>query len=194
MSSEAKRKIFTSDEYLLLEENAEFRSEYENGEIVEMAGGSLTHQRIVSNVARFVGNRISPECDALPSEMKIRVEALKKFYYPDVTVFCGEAAFYRRRNDTITNPVLIVKVLSDSTEAKDRGEKFFAYQTLESLREYVLISQNKPAVEQFVKQSDGSWKYTATIGLESVVKFASIQVAVTLAEIYQKVKFESENL
>lgn len=87
---------------------------------------------------------------------------------------------------------MIVEVLSDGTEAKDRGEKFFAYQTLESVREYVLVSQNRAAVEQFIKQSDGSWKYLATIGIESSVGLESIGAELTLREIYQKTNFARE--
>jgi Uma2 family endonuclease len=194
MSALTKTKKYTPEEYLALEDKAEFRSEYENGEIVAMAGGSLNHLRIVSNVSRVVGNKVSGNCESLPNEMKIRVETIGKFYYPDVTILCGEPNFYQERTDTITNPILIVEVLSDSTEAKDRGEKFFAYQTLKSLQEYVLISQNRAAVEQFIKQSDGSWKYLATIGLESLVKLESIGVELALQEIYRKVNFSQENL
>jgi len=194
MSALTKTKKYTPEEYLALEEQAEFRSEYENGEIVAMAGGSLNHLRIISNVSRLIGNKAASDCESLPSEMKIRVEAIGKFYYPDVTILCGEPTLYRQRNDTITNPRLIVEVLSASTEAKDRGEKFFAYQTLESVQEYVLISQTRAAVEQFIKQTDGSWKYLATIGLESSVKLESIGVELTLEEIYQRVSFAGENL
>ncbi len=194
MSALTKTKKYTPEEYLALEDKAEFRSEYENGEIVAMAGGSLNHLRIVSNVSRVVGNKVSGDCESLPNEMKIRVETIGKFYYPDVTILCGEPNFYQERTDTITNPILIVEVLSGSTEAKDRGEKFFAYQTLKSLQEYVLISQNRAAVEQFIKQSDGSWKYLATIGLENLVKLESIGVELALQEIYRKVNFSQENL
>ncbi|MGI8467264.1 MAG: Uma2 family endonuclease [Pyrinomonadaceae bacterium] len=189
-----KRKLYTPAEYLALEEKAEFRSEYVNGEIITMAGGSLDHVQITSNVSRFTGNKISAECRSLPTDIKVYVKALNKFYYPDVTVLCGEPKFYQKRNDTIVNPVLIVEVLSGSTEAKDRGEKFFAYQTLESFREYILVSQDKEVVEQFIKQSDGSWKYLAIIGAKSKVKFESIGIELSLEEIYQRVEFSKENL
>jgi len=194
MSALTRRKTYTPEEYLALEEKAEYKSEYENGEIVAMAGGTFNHIRITSNISRFIGNKVSEDCSSLPNDMKIWVEAISKFYYPDVTVLCGEPSFYRERDDTITNPILIVEVLSKSTEAKDRGEKFMAYQTLDSLQEYVLISQNRPTIEQFIKQSDRSWKYLATIGLESSVKFESIGVELTLNEIYQRVNFKQENL
>lgn len=104
-------------------------------------------------------------------------------------MICGEWAFYQKRKDAVTNPILIVEVLSDSTEAKDRGEKMLAYRTLESLREYVLISQNNATVEQYIRNADGSWIHKATIGLESAVQFESIGIELKLENIYQRVEF-----
>lgn len=190
MLAESKIRRFTAEEYLAIEAAAEFRSEYENGEIVAMAGGSWNHAQIASNATRVIGNKISPDCSAIQSEIKVWVASVNKFYYPDVTVLCGEPIFHEEKDDTITNPALIIEVLSDGTEAKDRGEKFFAYQTLKSLQEYVLISQHRATVEQFIRQSDGSWKYLATIGLESRVKLESLGIELTLNEIYQSVKFK----
>ena len=134
MQTNVKTKKYTHEEYFALEEAAEFRSEYESGEIVQMAGGSLNHSQITNNIARFVGNKVSEDCRSLSSEVKVYVKAIDKFYYPDALTLCGEPSFHQKRTDTITNPVLIVEVLYDSTEAKDRGEKFFAYQTLASLQ------------------------------------------------------------
>ena len=139
MSALTKRKKYTPEEYLALEEKAEFRSEYENGGIVAMAGGSLNHARIISSIDRLFGNKLKSGCESVTTGVKVRVESYRKFYYPDVMVICGAPDFYQKRNDTITNPVLIVEVLSDSTEAKDRGKKFAAYQTLETLQEYILV-------------------------------------------------------
>ena len=143
MSALPEKKKYTPDEYLALEEKADYRSEFENGAIVAMAGGSLNHARIIRNVDRAFGRKIKKDCESLTTDVKVRVENYRKFYYPDVLVICGEPQFYQQRDDTITNPILIVEVLSDSTEAKDRGEKFAAYQTLESLQEYILVSQDK---------------------------------------------------
>ena len=117
MSVLTKTKKYTPEEYLALEEAAESRSEYEDGEIVAMAGGSYKHGRITNNVARFTENKMAGDCEALSSEMKVWVEAIGKFYYPDVLVLCGKPNFYPKRTDAITNPILIVEVLSDSTEA-----------------------------------------------------------------------------
>lgn len=194
MSVLTKKQKYTPEEYLALEENAEFRSEYDNGEIVAMSGGSLNHAQITANLGRNIGNKISEKCTALTTDVKVRVEKYQKFYYPDVLIICNKPTFYQKRNDTIINPVLIVEVLSKSTEAKDRGEKMLAYRTLESLQEYILVSQSRPIVEQYTKNADGNWIHKATIGLKSVVKFDSIEVELSLEEIYQRVEFEEENL
>lgn len=190
MTALPKKRIYTPEEYLALEEKAEFRSEYSDGKIIAMAGGSLNHARIIRNIYRVLASKLNEDCESITSEIKIRVENYRKFYYPDVFVFCGEPDFYQQRNDTIINPVLIVEVLSDSTEAKDRGEKMLAYRTLESLREYVLIPQNNETIEQYIKNADGSWIHKATIGLKSIVRFESIGVELKLEDIYQRVEFE----
>ena len=188
MTALAKKKKYTSEEYLALEEKAEHRSEYDDGIIVAMAGSSLNHAQITTNISRNIGNKISEKCTALTTGVKVRVENYRKFYYPDVLVICGEPTFYQKRNDTIVNPIVIIEVLSDSTEAKDRGEKMLAYRTLESLREYVLVSQNKAIVEQYTMNKEGNWIHKATIGLKSIVRFESIEVEMTLEEIYRKVE------
>ena len=188
-----KEKRYSPEEYLILEENADFRSEYENGEIIAMAGGSLNHQQIISNIVVFLGSELRKKgCRTLPSEMKVWIESIQRFYYPDITVVCDKPNFYGERDDIIDNPKILIEVLSESTEAKDRGEKFFAYQTLKSLDEYILISQNKYLVEKFTKQNDGSWKYLATIGIDSEVKFESVDASLKLSDIYDLVEFEIE--
>ena len=188
MTALPKKKRYTSEEYLALEEKAEYKSEYDDGQITAMAGGTLNHARIIGNIDRVFGSKLRQTCESLTTDVKVRVENYRKFYYPDVLVICGEPIFYQKRNDTIVNPVLIVEVLSDSTEAKDRGEKMLAYRTLESLREYVLVLQSKAIVEQFTKNADGNWMHRATIGLKSIVKFESIEVEMTLSEIYQRIE------
>ncbi len=190
MALKAKKQIyFTSEEYLALEDKAEFRSEFDNGEIVAMAGSSLNHQQITANFARFLGTKVrGKNCRVLPSEMKVWVETNQKFYYPDVTVVCDKPKFHKQRDDTIENPKLLIEVLSNSTEAKDRGEKFFGYRSLDSIEEYVLVSQDKHLVEKFTKQNDGSWKFLATIGIESEVYFESVEEMLKLSEIYDLVE------
>lgn len=192
MSALTKRKKYTPEEYLALEEKAEFRSEYENGEIVAMAGGSLNHTQITFNVAKALDRQIAGKCRILPTEMKVWVQKRGKFYYPDITIVCGKPQFHQNRTDTIVNPQILVEVLSKSTEAKDRTEKFWSYQLLDSFQEYILVSQDKTAVEQFVRQADGSWRYLAVIGEESVLRLMTVEAELNLQEVYQAVDFEIE--
>ena len=119
----------------------------------------------------------------------------KKFFYPDLTIIRDKPSFYKTRRDTIDNPKMIVEVLSKSTASFDRAEKFLSYQTLDALDEYVLVSQDKALVEQYIKREDGNWIYKATVGLESAVEFSSVKAALNLQEIYDLVEFiEEESL
>ncbi len=187
-----KQKRYTPDEYLALEEKAEFRSEYIDGYIFEMSGGTENHIQISFNVTKLFADKLRGKCRAYQSEMKVWVEEAKTFFYPDVTVICGERKFYNERNDVVENPILLVEVLSDSTAKYDKNEKFLTYQNIESFQEYVLISQDKTLVQQFIRQPDGNWKIKATIGLNSEVYFDSVEVSVSLSEIYDLVDFEAE--
>ncbi len=194
MTALPKQKKYTPGEYLVLEEKAETRSEYWNGEIVAMAGGNINHQQITTNLTVSLSNNLKGKCRIFPSEMKVWVKKRNKFFYPDITIICDKPSFYKNRRDTIDNPKMIIEVLSKSTAGFDRAEKFLSYQTLDSLEEYVLISQEKAAVEQYIKGEDGNWIFQATIGLESSVKFTSIKTTLLLKEIYDLVEFEEENL
>ena len=192
MTGLTKQKKYTPAEYLALEERAEFRSEYENGAIVAMAGGSFNHVQITSNVARRLGNQLNGQCSVLTTDMKVWVQKRGKFYYPDITIICGKPQFHQNRDDTIINPQILVEVLSKSTEAKDRTEKFWSYQLLDSFQEYILVSQDKAAVEQFVRQTDGGWRYLAVIGEESVLRLTTVAAELNLQEVYQTIDFELE--
>ena len=194
MTGLPQKKKYTPAEYLALEEKAETRSEYWNGEIVAMAGGNIDHQQIVGNVSRILGNKLYGKCRIFPIEMKVWIKKRNKFFYPYVTVICDKPNFYKSRRDTIDNPKLLIEVLSKSTVSFDRAEKFLSYQTLESLDEYVLISQDKALVEQYIKREDGNWIYKATIELESSVDFSSVKATLSLQDIYDLVEFEEEIL
>lgn len=190
----------TPEEYLAIEEQAEFRSEYENGVMiplhgasVEMSGATINHAQIISNLLEVLSPQLKKkDCRTFSTDVKVWVDQQQRFYYPDLLVICGKIDFYQNRCDTVQNPSLLIEVLSDSTEANDRAEKFWSYQTLESLQEYVLISQNKAVVERFTRQTDGTWIYLATIGLESSVTFQSVNTSLTLREVYDLVEFETE--
>jgi Uma2 family endonuclease len=156
------------EEYLALERHAEFKSEYFNGVVYAMSGASLNHNKIVANViSELVQQLRGRPCSALPSDIKVRMPDSRKFFYPNVSVVCGEPQFHDERTDVILNPVLIIEVLSENTAAFDRGDKFQAYQQVESLKEYLVISQDKRVVEHYVRQTREVWNYTAAVGLES---------------------------
>jgi Uma2 family endonuclease len=180
----------TPDEYLAAERLSEYRSEYLDGGVYPMTGASANHGRIVVNVATELALQLRErDCDVLVADMKIRLQGSRKFFYPDVCVICGNLQFHDDRKDIITNPDLVVEVLSPSTEAFDRGAKFEAYRTIESLKEYVLVSQDRPLVEQFVRSGDGGWKFTEATGLESSLTLPSIECTLNLSAVYKRVEF-----
>jgi len=178
------------EEYLTQEESAEERGEYVGGCIYAMAGGTDTHIQISFNLTRIVTEKLRGRCRAYQSEMKVRVEETDAFYYPDVTVVCGEQQFYRGRRDVIENPVLLAEVLSESTKEYDKNDKFFAYQKIGSFMEYLLISQQKHAVQQYTRQPDGHWKIQALIGIDNSVYLESVDLEVPMREIYDLVEIE----
>jgi Uma2 family endonuclease len=183
-------KRFTREEYLVLEDTSEFRNEFVAGRTFVMAGGTASHIQISFNVTKILAEKLRGKCRAYQSEMKVRVEAADTFYYPDVTLVCGEQKFYRGRRDVIENPILLVEVLSESTKDYDKNDKFFAYQTIDTFREYLLISQDKHVVQQYIRQPDGNWKIRATIGLESTVFLESVDVEVATRDIYDLVEID----
>src|SRR5947209_10044252 len=143
------------EEYLEVERKSDTKSEYYDGVVYAMTGARVNHIRIVTNLTRELSNQLlTRRCDVLSNEMKVRLQDSRKFFYPDVTVVCGKPLFHDEREDIILNPLLVIEVLSKSTEAFDRGAKFQAYQTLDSLKEFLLVAQDKPIIEQYVRQSD----------------------------------------
>lgn len=194
MSALTQTKKYTPEEYLALEEKAEYRSEYVNGYIFKMAGGTEAHNDITLNVATHLRAKLRGRGKTFANDMKVWVEEAKTFFYPDVTVVCGERKFHKGKRDIIENPILLVEVLSKSTEEYDKNDKFLTYRSIPSFQEYVLISQNRPIVQQFIRQADGKWIHQATIGSDSKVYFESVQTELSLEEIYDLVEFEEENL
>lgn len=177
----------TPEEYLTFERQAEYKSEYMDGQVYAMSGASLRHNTIVANIIAELGWQLKEHSHrVLPSAMNIRLPDSRKFFYPDVSVFCGEPQFHDEHTDVLLNPVLVIEVLSESTASFDRGKKFLAYQHIESLQEYVLISQDTHLIEQYVRQTRDSWTYTATVGLDSSVTLPSIACTLSLKAVYDK--------
>ena len=187
MSSQTQQR-YTPEEYLALERQAQCKSEYYAGEIFAMAGASRWHNLIVTNVLRELSLQLKGRpCTTYPSDLRVKVSPTGLYTYPDVTVVCGEAQFEDHQQDTLLNPTLIVEVLSESTEAYDRGGKFAHYRKLTSLMEYVLMAQTKPHVEHYVRQPDNRWLLAEADSLHQTLYLLSIDRHLVLAEVYDKV-------
>ena len=188
MSSQSKTYLSPED-YLALERAAAAKSEYYHGEVYAMAGASRTHTLIAANaVSQLVLQLKGRSCTAHTSDLRVRVGTGALYTYPDVVVVCGKAVFEDRHQDTLLNPIVIVEVLSPSTEAYDRGAEFAFYRKLESLADYVLISQDQPLLEHYSSQTGDSWLLTAYEGMEAVALLPSIGCELPLAEVYDKVE------
>jgi Uma2 family endonuclease len=183
--------LYTPEEYLALERNAEFKSEYRDGRIVAMAGATFPHVTIVGNVQAELRARLrgSP-CRAVASDMRVQVAGGRRYTYPDVVAVCGEPRFMDGTLDTLMNPALIVEVLSPTTEAYDRGDKFLHYRTIESLQEYVLVAQDRVLVERFVRNGE-FWTLSTFTYLDQSLELASVGCAIPLREIYENVSLPS---
>ncbi len=189
MSSAATKIRFTPQEYLALERKSETRNEYYNGEIFAMAGASREHNLIAGNLFRDIGNQLEDRpCETYMNDMRVWIEATGLYTYPDVVVVCGEPRFQDREVDTLLNPTVIVEVLSPSTEAYDRGDKFRHYRRIDSLREFVLISQDRMMVERYTRQGK-DWVLSDMTDPDQVLKLESIGCQIPLGRIYAKIKF-----
>lgn len=191
---QAKRQAyFTAKEYLDMERMAPTKSEYYAGEIFAMAGASPRHTVIVANVVYLlVGQLKGRKCNAHANDLRVHVKQAGLYTYPDVLVVCGQPLFADNQKDTLLNPNVILEVLSDSTEKWDRGRKFAMYRTIESLTDYVLITQNTALVEHYVRQPTGQWVLSDCRGLDAALTIASIDCTLPLADIYDKVEFDAD--
>ena len=180
----------TPEEYLERDRAAEFRSEYYAGRIYPMSGGTWTHATLIHNLTvSLTGATRGKKCAVRSSDMRVRISA--NFYgYPDVLVICDEPRFEDARTDVVENPILIVEVLSPSTEAYDRGFKASHYRRMPSLRELVLVSRDEPRIEIFRRQPSDEWLLSESIGLDSTCRFESLPCSIPMSEIYDSVTFD----
>lgn len=194
--SRPQTSYFSPEEYLALERGTDARHEYLDGQVYAMAGESLERSRICVNLAGELRARLrGGPCEVLSPNMKVVTAPPGLFAYPDATVVCGEPRFHDERRDVLLNPTVIFEVLSPSTEAYDRGEKFFRYRSrIPGLQDYVLVSQGKPFVEHFSRQPDGSWRYSTAGGLSESIYLASVDCRLPLAEIYDRIAFPAAAL
>ena len=187
MSTLTAQTYLTPEEYLAWERKQSFKNEYHNGQIIAMSGASRAHNRITVDITIQLGNQLmNSECEVFASEMRVRTSPEVSYFYPDVIVVCGEQRFEDDTFDTLLNPIVVIEVLSPSTAAFDRGEKFEHYKQLVSLQEYILISQDSVRVEHYCRQ-ETQWHRNTLEHLEDVLSLPSIECEVPLRAIYRRV-------
>ena len=191
MSSAAAQTFLTPEEYLAFERKATTKHEYLNGQIITMSGASFAHNFITVNIVTYLNVQLMEgECRVAASDMRVKVTQIDSYFYPDVVVVCGEPRAEDDTFDTLLNPVVIVEVLSPSTEGYDRGEKFEHYQQIASLTDYILISQDEVHVEHYCRQGSG-WLQTEFRELEDVLSLPSIDCELRLQDVYRRVEVAS---
>ena len=190
MSFPHQLPAFTQGEYLTLERSSEIRHEYLDGFVYAMAGESPTHSTICFNLAVTIGLQLrGGPCRGFSPNMKVRTGEKGLYAYPDLAVVCGEPLFHDEHSDVLINPSVIFEVLSPSTEACDRGEKFSRYRTIETLQDYVLVAQDTPRAEHFSRQPDGTWSRSEVSGSDSALTLSAINCRIPLADVYERVGF-----
>jgi Uma2 family endonuclease len=176
---------YTVEQYLEMDEAAEYPLEYHDGEIFPLAEASYAHAALVARICAVLTNGIQEHsCTVL--SYNLRVRAGKSYVHPDVAVVCGRPSFVDKWETTL-NPVVVIEVLSKSTEGYDRGAKFDFYRSLESLREYVLVASKEPRILVFTRDSDGAWLFRDFAGMDAVCHLSSLDCSLPLAQVYENV-------
>lgn len=192
MSTVPQQTRFSAEEYLALERSASYKSEFCEGRIYAMTGASRQHNLVSWNICRELGAQLKKRpCEAYSNDMRVKAVKAHSYHYPDIVVVCGTPQFEDVQADTLLNPTLLIEVLSPSTEAYDRGGKFAHYRKIPTLCEYLLVAQDQPSIERFVRQGE-FWLLKETVGLDASVHLESIDCTLSLREVYDKV-FDGEN-
>ena len=191
------KQKYSLEEYFEIEKTSEEKFEYWDGNVWSMAGASPEHERIVSNAIFHLRTILGRSCSVFGSNLKVKVPLYSPYRYPDLSAYCGQGIYEKMDGlDVLTNPQMIIEVLSPSTEAFDRGDKFSYYKSIESFIEYLLISVTRPHITQFIKQSESEWIQRESAGLEGKLFSPTFEVEILLSEIYLDVEFPepSQNL
>ncbi|MDM8542348.1 Uma2 family endonuclease [Desulfococcaceae bacterium HSG9] len=188
MMSLQTKTAYTPEEYLTIEREAEFKSEYFNGEIFAMAGASRKHNLIAGNTFASLHRKlINKGCEAYMGDMRVKVSPTGLYTYPDIVIVCDTPQFEDSVFDTLINPLVIIEILSPGTESYDRGKKFENYRALPSLIEYIMISQNRNYIEHYIRQPDNTWLFSEIRDMADGIQIASAECELTLEEIYARV-------
>jgi Uma2 family endonuclease len=187
MSSE--EGLYTVEKYLAFERAAELKHEYISGEVVAMAGATREHILITGNIAQRLRNQLErSQCETYSNDMRVRATPTT-YVYPDVVVVCDEPKFEDLEFDILLNPTVVIEVLSKSTEARDRGEKFSEYRVNKNVKEIIFGSQHRPRVERYVRHENDEWIFHDVTDLAGVITLDSIGCTLSLVEIYERVQF-----
>ncbi len=190
MSSQPKQR-YTLEEYFELERTSEIKYEYWDGEVFAMSGASPAHEAVLVNVITQFRNKLRGRpCHVFTSNLRVKVPAAPPYRYPDLTALCGQPEYEVIGGvRALTDPTLIVEILSPSTEAYNRGDKFSEYKSIPSFAEYLLIAQHRPHVTHYVRQADGSWSYEEANAIVATLSLPTIECELSLGEVYQDVDF-----
>jgi len=188
MSARPKPYV-TPAHYLTAEREAEFKSQYYQGEVFAMSGASRAHNLLVKNLLVSLDNRIGDKCSVFPSDMRVHVAANGLYTYPDVSVVCGAEEYLDDAHlDTLLNPVVLVEVLSKTTAKDDRSSKFLLYKSISSLQHYVLVESLRVGIAVYSRGVAGSWLFQEYQGLEGVLPLPALGVELPLAEVYRRLE------
>lgn len=193
LATEIKPKIYTKEEYLALEEKAEFRNEYHDGEIIAMTGGTFNHNKIAGNFyfqfkLAFRGKKYEISIN----DVKLWIPDWKRYLYPDLMIFEGQPIYENENTTIVNNPSIIIEVLSNSTKDYDRSEKFKYYRSISTLKEYILIDQYEPYIEHFIKQSENEWLLKTYDQKTTNLTLSSVEFQIAFSDIYEGINFESK--
>jgi len=180
------------EEYIAIERENDTRYEYHNGEIFVMAGGTVSHTDISGNVFHETTTKLrakNSSCRPFNNDLKIQIQSERRFVYPDMSVICGEPETSEYYKDALTNPIIIIEVLSDSTANYDRGKKFFLYRKIETLQEYILIEQDAPEIDIYTRTEGDLWRIKRVSGVENSLTLQSLEIEIPLKDIYRNVDF-----
>jgi len=192
MSAVLKPTQYTAEAYLERERAALYKSDFHDGQIFAMTGASREHNLITVNITAALHQQLKNRpCEAYTNDMRVKASIAHSYHYPDIAVVCGGAQFEDGHFDTLTNPTVVIEVLSPSTEAYDRGGKFSNYRKIASLQEYLLVAQDQPYIERYVRQHE-NWLLTETVGLDATLELSSIACTLALRDVYAKVLAEAD--
>lgn len=194
MGIDKNNELLTPEAYLLMEDAAEYKSEYHDGKIFAMAGGTPNHNYLCNRIGQLLGNALEDkDCMVMNSDQKIHAEEYNSFMYPDITVFCGKLQYFKERKDTLINPILIIEVLSESTKEYDWGGKFMKYKSLPSFKEYLTVSSDHREVNVFFKQDESYWHMRTYMKPGAIIPLQSLGIEIRIEELYKKVIFDPGN-